>query len=70
MNRRAYVRAMRRYGFSPVEAERMADFALIDFDSFDEAFEYYSRNDRFLRGTIYAGARKARALFRKRRRFL
>lgn len=66
MTRETYVKAMEAYGFPKAEAERMGDFALADFGSYEKAFEYFSHNDAFLRGQVYAGHRKARRLFREK----
>lgn len=66
MNRAEYVRYMEAAGFPAKEAEKMADFALMDFDSYDDAHEYYRHSEKFLLGMVYAGHRKARRLFLKR----
>lgn len=67
MTRTEYVAFVQENGFQADEAEKMADFAMDDFDSYEEAANFYSHNERFLRGQVYAGHRKARRLFRKRR---
>lgn len=66
MSREEYEDFMRRYGFPKTEAVKMADYAILDFGSYREAYEYYRWNSRFLRGVAYAGARKARRTFGKR----
>lgn len=66
MKRAEYVAFMQRNGFQVEEAEKMADFAGDDFDSYEEAVSFYSGDEKFLRGRVYAGHRKARRLFRKK----
>ena len=68
MNKRSYVKAMKDYGFPKEEAEKMGNYALLDFDSYDEALAYFSNSERFLRGQVYANHRKARRPFVNRRK--
>ena len=66
MDRTGYVKFMETSGFPHDQAEKMADFALMDFDSYEEAWGYYFHSPKFWRMMVYAGHRKARRLFRKK----
>lgn len=65
MTRKEYIEFMETNGFPHNEAEKMADFALMDFDSYEEAYGYYFHSPKFWRCMVYAGHRKARRPFRK-----
>ena len=63
MKRSEYVQFMESSGFTRLEAEKMAGYALLDFSSFDAAYEYYFHSEKFWRGMVYEGHRKARRVF-------
>lgn len=64
MNREKYISIMENVGFQSEEAVKMADYAILDFGSYDAAFEYYSRDLKFGSHVWeYAGNRKARRVF-------
>lgn len=64
-DRNGYVRFMEQAGFPRGEAVKMADFALLDFGGYEEAFKHYQNDPLFRRAAVYSGHRKARRLFRK-----